>query len=180
MSKHLKKLSEETLYENPWFKYKHDVFDNGVGGQGDYYYLENSGSVMMVPVLDDGRIILVRQYRYLREKESIELPCGGIIVGETAQNSAERELLEETGFKGNEFIKIGVFDGLNGLIKDTTHVFIAEQLEQVGQPQQDPTEYIELLFRRPDEIDEMIRKNEIWDGQTLAAWAMVHHNFLHK
>lgn len=180
MFKHPKKISEENLHENPWMKYKHDVFADGIGGSNDYYYLETPGCAMVVPVLDDGRLVLVRQYRYLREKDSIEFPCGGLKVDEAPQDAVDRELTEETGYQAHEFVKIGVFEGLNGLVKDACHVFIAEQLDKVGEPQHDPSEYIELIIRRPDEIDEMIRKNEIWDGQTLATWAMVHHQFLHK
>ena len=180
MNKHLKKISEEILAENPWWKYKHDTYEKPNGEPGDYYYGESTNCSMIVPVLDDGRIILVRQYRYLREKESIEFPCGGLKNEETPQEGAERELLEESGYKGNEFVKIGMFEGLNGLVKDTCHVFIAEALDKIAEPQDDPLEKVEILIRRSDEIDEMVRKNEIWDGQTLAAWAMVHHEFLHK
>ncbi len=180
MNKHLKKISEEVLHANPWFKYKHDVFQLSDKNSGDYYYLETNGCAMVVPILDDGRLVLVRQYRYLREKESIEFPCGGLNIGESPQDAANRELTEETGYKAHEFAKIGVFEGLKGLVKDACHVFIAEQLDQVGEPYHDPTESIELIVRRPDEVDQMVRKNEIWDGQTLAAWALVHHHLLHK
>jgi len=47
-------------------------------------------------------------------------------------------------------------------------------------PKPDESEEIEVIYRRPDEVDEMVRKNEIWCGQTMATWALVHHNFLHK
>lgn len=178
MNRHLKKLSEETLNTNPWWAYKKDEFEIG-GEKGEYYYGENNGSVIIVPVLDDGRLILVVQHRYLRDKLSIEFPCGGINGGEAIQNAAEREFFEETGYKGQEFIKLGVFDPLNGLFKDTSHVFLARGLEQIHGPQHDTKEHIEVLYRRPDEIDEMIRKNEIWDGQTMATWAMIGGSFRH-
>lgn len=180
MNHHLKKLSEEILHVNPWVKYKHDVFESGKGEKGDYYYLETNGCAMVVPVLDDNRIILIRQYRYLQEKESIEFPCGGLKANEVPQDAAGRELIEETGYEANELVKVGIFEGLNGLVKDACHVFIARELDQVSNPQNTPVESIELVIRRPDEVDEMVRKNEIWDGQTLAAWAMAHHQFLHK
>ncbi|MBT4120726.1 MAG: NUDIX hydrolase [Candidatus Magasanikbacteria bacterium] len=179
MPKHLKKISEETIHKNPWWIYKHDKYEKPNGEEGDYYYGETPGNAMVVPVLDDGRIVLVLQQRYLREKQSIEFPCGGIFEGQGVLDAAKRELLEETGYVADEYIKIGEFEGLNGLVKDMCHVFLAYVTEQEAQ-QLDDTEEIEVMYRRPDEIDTMIRKNEIWDGQTLAAWAMVHHNFLHK
>ncbi|MBU2542616.1 NUDIX hydrolase [Patescibacteria group bacterium] len=179
MPKHLKKLSEETIHQNPWWAYKHDKYEKPNGEEGDYYYGETPGNVMIIPVLDDGRLVLILQQRYLREKQSIEFPCGGLLEGQSVLEAAERELLEETGYIADEYIKIGEFEGLNGLVKDMCHVFLAYVVEQKEQ-QLDDTEEIEVMYRRPDEIDTMIRKNEIWDGQTLASWAMVHHEFLHR
>jgi len=179
MNKHLKKISEEILAENPWWKYKRDVYEKPNGEPGDYFYGETNGCSMVIPELEDGRLVLIRQYRYLRDKESIEFPCGGIKNGDTAVDTAKKELAEETGYLANEFIKVGEFESLNGFCKDLCHVFLAEA-EELKQQNLDDTEQIEILLRRPDEVDEMVRKNEIWDGQTLAAWAMVHHEFLHK
>ncbi len=177
--KHLKKLSEETLHENPWYTYKHDTYELPNGDIGDYYYSELSGMSIVVPVLPDGRLVLILQSRYLTNKESIEFPGGGLKDGQTALEAAKEELAEETGYLADEFIKVGEFQPANGYTKDTTHVFIAHLSEQ-QEMDLDDTEDIEVMYRRPDEVDEMIRRNDIWDGQTMAAWALVHHHFLHK
>lgn len=177
--KHLKKISEEIIHENPWWKYKHDKYEMPNGKEGDYYYGETNGNAMIIPVLDDGRIILILQHRYLEEKQSIEFPCGGIKDDINILDGAKMELAEETGCIAREFSKVGEFQPANGLFKDKTHVYIA-QIDQCGKQQLDDSEEIEVMYRRPDEIDHMIRKNEIWDGQTLATWALAHHYFLHK
>lgn len=180
MHHHLKKLSEETIHQNPWWAYKHDVFANGQGRQGDYYYGETkAGMAMVVPVLPDGRLVLVLQYRYLDDKQSIEFPAGGIGDDGSALEAAKRELLEETGCLAEDYVKLGEFQASNGLLKDKSHVFLAQVIEQKP-ARPDEGEEIEVIYRRPDEVDEMVKKNEIWDGQTLAAWALVHHHFLHK
>lgn len=179
MNKHLKKLSEEIIHSNQWCVYKHDKYEKPNGEEGDYFYAETHGNAMVIPVMDDGRLILTFQYRYLRDKESIEFPCGSIKPGATALDTAKAELLEETGWVADEFIKVGEFEALNGLCKDLCHVFLAYVEEQKSQ-KLDDSEQIEVIYRRPDEVDEMARKNEIWDGQTLAAWAMAHHQFLHN
>jgi len=179
MSKHLKKLSEEVMHDNGWWKYKHDTYNKPNKEVGDYFYGETPGFVMIVPVLDDGRLVLIRQFRYLNQKESLGFPGGGIKEGQTALDAAKEELKEETGCTAHEFIKIGVFEPSPGLIKDSSHVFLAE-IENIGDQNLDDTEQIEVLLRRPDEVDVMIRNNEIWDGQTLATWALIHHHFLHK
>ncbi|KKQ27292.1 MAG: hypothetical protein US42_C0011G0030 [Candidatus Magasanikbacteria bacterium GW2011_GWC2_37_14] len=179
MNKHLKKISEEILGENPWWKYKRDVYEKPNGEPGDFFYGETPGFSMVVPVLEDGRLVLIRQYRYLEDKECIGFPGGGIKSNQTPLDTAKAELLEETGCLAHEFVKIGMFQPSPGFVKDQVHIFLAE-VDEMRHQELDDTEQIEILLRRPDEVDEMVHKNEIWDGQTMAAWAMVHHEFLHK
>jgi len=180
MSKHAKKISEEIIHQNPWWQYKHDVFENSHGLKGEYYYGETkAGMAIVVPVLSDDCIVLVLQYRYLDDKQSIEFPAGGIGEDNSPLEAAKRELFEETGCIADDYVKLGEFQASNGILRDKSHVFLAQVVEQ-KEAQPDETEELEVIYRRPDEIDEMIRKNEIWDGQTMAAWALVHHLFLHK
>lgn len=75
MLKTWKTLTRETLLENPWWKYNKDLFEIEDGTQGEYHYVDSPGSVMVVPVLDDGRLLMVRQYRYLNGRESVEFPA---------------------------------------------------------------------------------------------------------
>lgn len=176
----MEKISEEIIHSNPWWDYKHDKYLLPNGKQGDYYYGETPGSgcAMVIPVSDDGKILLIVQHRYLRNKRSVEFPCGGLNKGETPAEAAAREFLEETGYETTDLIKIGEFEGLNGLFKDTTHIFVARELNKVDESHLDETESVEILFRRPDEFEDMIRRGEIWDGQTLASWAIVRDKLL--
>ena len=169
-----RQISKEVLGENPWWRYCHDKFLLPDGNEADYFYGETvgSGAAMVIPMTDDGRLVLVVQHRYLQEKKSIEFPCGGMKIDERPQEAAERELVEETGLKSSDMIMVGSFEGLNGVFKDTIHVFVAKELENTGQPSQDPVEQTEIIFRRIDEFDEMVKRGEIWDGKTLAAWAI--------
>jgi len=176
MPRHLKKLSEETIHDNPWWSYKHDTYEKPDGTQGDYYYGQTHGVSMVIPVRADGRIVLTLQHRYLVQRQSIELPAGGVEAGTEPIDAARRELREETGWEAGEMMKIGEFEPANGFVKDRVYVFIAAVTEQHEQ-QTDDTEEIEVLYRRPDEIDDMIIRNDIWDGQTMATWAMVRHMF---
>jgi len=111
------------------------------------------------------------------EKESIEFPGGGIEPGIDLVENARRELYEETGCIADDMLKVGMFEPANGYAKDLAHVFIARVAEMRSLPESDASEEFEVLIRRPDEIDRMVRNNEIWDGTTLAAWAMVRHHF---
>lgn len=174
----MQKLSEEVIHSNPWWDYKHDRYTLPNGQPGDYYYGEDSGSALIIPILDNGKLLLVVQNRYLLDKRSVEFPCGGLKKDEQPSEAATRELLEETGHASSDLIKIGSFDALNGLFKDTTHIFVARELTKTGEPQLDGTEEIEILFRRPDEFEDMIQRGEIWDGQTLASWAVARDKIL--
>lgn len=177
MLKHLKKLTEETIHENPWWKYKHDTYELPSGNVGEYWYGETHGVALIIPQLPDGRLVLTLQHRYLEDKQSIEFPAGGIEAGEEALDAAKRELLEEVGCIAGEFVKMGIFQPSNGLIRDESHVFRAYVTEQVP-TQIDESEEIEILYRRPDEFEHMVRSGEIWDGQTLAAWMLSRSYFL--
>lgn len=177
MVKHLKKISEETIHENPWWSYKHDKYELPNGEEGDYYYGETTGMSVVIPVLEDGRIVLTLQYRYLAEKQSIEFPGGGLSDAKDPHEAAIRELYEESGCRASEIVKIGVFEPANGYVKDKSHVYIAK-VQSIEEPRPDKTEEFEVLFRRPDELERMVRNNEIWDGPTLAAWAIARHHLL--
>ena len=174
---HFKIISSETIDENPWWKYKHDKYLSSSGEEGDYYYGESSGAAMVVPVLDDGRLVLINQYRYLSDRFNVEFPCGGMHAHESPAVAAERELLEETGFKVNELVNIGSFESSRTFLKDRIHVFVATNVEKTIPQNLEKTEVIEVIYRRIDEFDDMIKRGEIQDGQTLATWAMV-RNYL--
>lgn len=174
----IKKISSEVAHKNPWWEYKRDQFVSPDGAKHDYFYVATHGNVIIVPVLDDGRLVLVRQYRYLQEKNSIEFPGGGMGKDESAVDAANREFLEETGYKTDNLIKIGTFEPCVGMVKDLSHIFIANELTAVQEPKSEGMEHTEVILRRVDEFENMIKQGEIWDGQALAAWAMVRNLLL--
>jgi len=176
MPKHLKKLSEEVVHENPWWTYKHDTYTKPNDEPGDYYYVEKSDAVVIIPILDENRIGLVVQYRYLSERLSTEFPAGAA-NSDSLLEGAQRELLEETGFSAEKWVNIGSFYPTNGIVKQKAHVFLAYVHAQTDQ-QLDDTEEIDVVTRRPDEIEQMIQRNEITDGFTLSAWSLVRHYFV--
>ena len=169
----IKTLSSEIIHKNPLWEYKCDKFILPNGDKMDYFFSETPGNVLIVPVLDDGRLVLVRQYRYLEEKTSIEFPGGGMSKNESPAGAAARELLEETGYTTENLIKVGAFEPCVGVVKDLSHVFIAHELTEAQKPQFTAAEKTEVLLRRVDEFSDMIKQGEIWSGQVLAVWAIV-------
>lgn len=171
MLKRWKQLTTSVLFKNPWWTYKKDEFQIPEGIKGEYHYVHTNGASMIVPVTDDGKIILVNQYRYLCSKESIELPCGGVKEGRSYVEMAQIELEEETGFRSGLMVKAGEFNPYNGVTNEICEVFVAKKLIH-SKSIPDATEEFEMLFKTPKEMDELISSNIIWDGMTIAAWGI--------
>ncbi|MBI2430146.1 MAG: NUDIX hydrolase [Ignavibacteriales bacterium] len=174
MLKRWKTLSSKILFKNPWWTYKLDEFEIPDGIKGEYNYVFTRGSSLVVPVTNDGKIILVNQYRYLCDRESIEFPCGGVKEGKSYEEMANIELEEETGYRASDLKFAGEFNPFNGVTSEICHVYIARNLVR-SQQKPDATEEFEIHYKSPDEIESLIVSNQIWDGMTMAAWGLVKH-----
>jgi ADP-ribose pyrophosphatase len=167
-----KKLSSETKFINNWWSYKVDKYLFPDGKQGEYHYAFTYGSVFIVPLTSDGKILMVNQYRYLNDRFSIEFPGGGVKKEDNHDYEARKELIEETGFDG-KLEKIGLFNPYNGVTNEICKVYIARELKPSNEFIKDNSEEFELRSYTADEIEKMIYDNEIYDGMTLASWALV-------
>lgn len=170
MLKRWKKISSRTIFENKYWSYKLDIFDSGNGKESEYHYVHTDGSTMIIPELDN-KFILVEQYRYLNEMTSIEFPCGSIEKGLDEISNAKKELEEETGFGSDELIKIGFFSPYNGVADELCSVFYTNKLYKKSSTPDETEEFI-VHFLNEDEIENLISKNIIWDGMTIAAWTI--------
>jgi ADP-ribose pyrophosphatase len=166
-----KTISKSVLFRNPWWKYCLDQVELPSGKSGEYHYVLTNGSSMVVPVDADGTILLVRQYRYTGNRESTEFPCGGLKDGATYEETAMEEMTEETGYLPGVIIQAGSFNPCNGLLDEICRVYIARDLKYVG-ARPDETENFELVRLTRAEVDQCISDGTIWDGMTLAAWAV--------
>ena len=166
-----KTLSKSILHQNPWWRYGCDRVEFPSGKQGEYHYVFTNGSSMVVAVDDNGRLLLVRQYRYTGNRDSLEFPCGGVKDKSTHDLTAREEFLEETGFVPAHIEAVGEFNPCNGLLDEICRVYIARQLHYAGAKPEE-TESFELVRLTPGEMDENISGGVIWDGMTLAAWTI--------
>jgi len=80
------------MFRNPYWTYKRDTFELPSGRPGEYHYVHTNGSSMVVPIVGDGSMLLVNQYRYLVGRESMEFPCGSVKEGSTHEETARHEL----------------------------------------------------------------------------------------
>lgn len=167
----LEQKSSEVILENPYWQYRKDTYSLPSGTKGDYHYIHSHGSVFVIPVTDEGKLILLRQYRYLNRRESIEFIGGGIKEGQSAEVAARAELSEEAGITAKELQKIGEFNPFNGVTDEICTVFVAKGLS-FGAAKPEESEEFERLEHPPHVLREMIARGEIWDGMTLAAFAL--------
>ncbi len=182
------RLSRKRVISTKFRDIYHDQFRLPNGFEGEYLFIAKAHSAMIIPVRDDGKIILLNQYRYLFDRESIEFPSGGAKrepdgeggwrnVG-TPEELARAELAEEAGMAG-DLEHVGTYAPLNGDTDEISHVFIARNLHTTEQ-HMDETEEFETLSMTPDEIDTAIADGRIWDGMSITSWAFARGKIVGK
>ena len=171
MLKRLPRLSTELLHKNPWWEYRRDEYLHPDDSQGEFFYVHTPGAVMVIPELGDGRLLLLRQFRYLNQRESLEFVGGGVKSGQTHEESARDELMEEAGYHANELIPLGWFNPMNGASDEECYVYLARGLtEAMAMPE--ASEEFEPVILTQTELRGRIYSGELWDGMTLAAYAL--------
>lgn len=153
----------------PYYSILHDRYALPGGGEGDYYLVHTRGAVMIVPILDDGRILFVRQFRYLSQKFSLEFPAGGVEENEKPKDAAKRELLEECGAIATSWKHLTMFYPFIGVSDEECHVFVAQGLT-LNSPHHSIVEHTEVVPCTVARGQHMMTDGTITDGMTLATW----------
>ena len=162
-------LDSKTVFSNPWIRLEqHQLEVRSNGRRFTYTYLESPPSVMVVAITPEGKIPIVREYRYPSRSYCYELPGGGSRGFKSIEAAARNELAQETGWKAAAVEELGSFIVYSGLSDESCHVFLARDLEP-GSQRLDETEVIESLEVTPGELRAMIRGGEFRDGMSLAA-----------
>lgn len=130
--------------------------------------VEHPGAVAVVPVLDTGEIVLVRQYRHAVAETLWEVPAGTLEKGESPERCAERELEEETGFRPGHLTKIAQYYLAPGYSTEIMHLYVASELMMAGQKCQEDEEIDVRRFSLEDAL-EMVRRGVVRDSKTIAA-----------
>lgn len=138
------------------------------GGTATCQFVRHGGSVAILPILDDGRICLIRSRRLTVDTTLIEVPAGTREPDELPLETARRELAEETGFQAERFDELTSYYPSPGILSERMWIFVARDLTP-GDPAREANEEIENLIVRWDEALAMIDRGEIRDGKTIAA-----------
>jgi ADP-ribose pyrophosphatase len=133
--------------------------------------VRHPGAVVILPILPDGRIVLIRNYRIAVEERLWELPAGKLERGEDPQHAAARELEEEAGFEAASIRALGSFLTSPGFADERIEAFVAEDLVEVGQ-RLEPGEDIDVEVKSPDEALAMIDGGKIRDAKTICTLLM--------
>lgn len=138
------------------------------GEKQERFVVRNRGAVALLPVLDDGSVVLIRQYRAPTAGYIYEIPAGTREPGEEPIITAARELVEETGYRAGKIVPLYSFYSSPGIFQEKLHLFLATELTP-GPTALESGEDITTVIKTKEEIAEMLRKGEIEDAKTILA-----------
>ena len=161
------RISSEQVYDGALLKVHRDTVRLPDGSTGGREYIRHPGAVAIVPLFDDGRVLLERQFRYPHRREFIELPAGKLEPGEPHLDTAQRELLEETGYVAQEWTPLGVIHTAIAYTDEAIELFMARKLT-LQQRSLDQGEFLEILTVPFDEAVAMVRDGRISDAKSVA------------
>jgi ADP-ribose pyrophosphatase len=139
------------------------------GGTVGREVLVHPGAAVILPILDDGRVVLIHNHRHAVGRPLLELPAGTLDPGEDPAVCAARELTEETGYRAAKLTPLVGFFSSPGLSDERMHVFVATGLT-AGEAALEEAEQITPALMAPGEIDALAKSGALEDGKTLAAW----------
>lgn len=156
-------LSSEYLFNDHWFKVRRDKCITPKGKIVDPYYVYDFPTwVGAVPITEEGKVVMVRQYRHALGEECIEIPGG--CVDETDKNFEEaiaRELLEETGYAFSSYEYLGKISPNPSTNSNLLHMYLARGGKKVAEQQLDHNEDIEIVLLSMEELKQLLRENKI-------------------
>jgi ADP-ribose pyrophosphatase len=168
MDKHLKesRISGDIAYNGSFLKVHRDTVSLPDGKHTSREYIKHPGAVVIIPVLDDGRILLERQYRYPNDRVFIELPAGKIDPGEDPLACAMRELEEETGYTATDWQFVSTIHNAIAYSDEHLDIYLARGLT-AGEAKLDDGEFIETITASVDDLLDWVRSGKITDVKTV-------------
>lgn len=169
---HEETLATEQVFDGRLLKVHRDRVRMPDGSESVREWVDHPGAVVVIALLDNGKLLFERQYRYPLRRIFLELPAGKIDPGEHELDTARRELREETGYKAHTWRHLGTLHTCIGYSNERIELFLARDLSFVGHAL-DHGEILEVTELRLADALLAVRDGEITDGKTIACllWA---------
>jgi ADP-ribose pyrophosphatase len=161
-----RQLDSTEVYQGHFLRVHKDRVALPDGRTASREFIRHPGAVMVVPLLDDGRLLMERQYRYPMGRVMLEFPAGKLDAGEDPLVCGRRELLEETGYSAAEWAYAGVLHNAIAYSDEGIHIYFARGLSQ-GEQKLDEGEFLELVTHTAQELDQLAASGELTDAKTL-------------
>lgn len=168
MDDHLKETRVESAlaYDGSFLKVQKDVVRLPNDTRATREYIRHPGAVVILPVFDDGTILLERQFRYPLDRVFIEFPAGKIDPGEASLACAKRELLEETGYTARDWQFVCTIHNAIAYSDEHLDLFLARGLT-AGERKLDDEEFLDVFSAKQEELMAWIREGQITDVKTI-------------
>ena len=162
------RINREVVFRGNKLDFCRDTLITPDGEQIYFDHIEHPGAAAVVPVTDDGKIIMVTQYRNAVERFTLEIPAGGREEGEDFLETAKRELEEESGYKSDDLEYLISVNTEIAFCSEVIEVYVAHNLIPSKQ-NLDPDEFINVSFWNIDDLVAKVYAGEIKDGKTAAS-----------
>jgi len=162
----MKVLKSETIFKGKILNLRVDKIILPSGRETTREIVEYRGAVTLIPVFEEGRILFVKQYRHVVGRELLELPAGKLEEGENPEETARRELVEETGYYPSKLKKIASFYVAPGYSTEYMHLYLAKGLEK-REVNPDFDEIISPVIIEEEKVKRMLKEGDIEDAKTI-------------
>lgn len=161
------RLTSDAVFDGRLLHVRRDTVRLPNGRTSTREYVVHPGAVLIAPRLDDGRWIVERQFRYPVGRVFVEFPAGKKDPGESARETGERELLEETGYRAASWQKLGDLHPGVGYTDELIELWRADGLTHIGR-KLDEDEHLDIVAMRGDDLIAAFDRGEITDAKTVA------------
>jgi ADP-ribose pyrophosphatase len=166
-----KLIQKKLHYQGRKFSFDVDQIELPNGVVGDWECVHHPGGAMAVPVTNDGKLVLVKQYRFATQGRILEFPAGTLEIGEDPATTIAREIEEETGYRARKWHNLGEFFLAPGYSDEIIYAYLAQDLEKLAvQPAGDDDEDISVILMTPAEFEAALDRGEAIDAKSIAAY----------
>ncbi|NET31240.1 MAG: NUDIX hydrolase [Cyanothece sp. SIO1E1] len=166
-------LKQRLFYQGRRFSFEVNRLRLPNKAEGDWECVRHPGGALAVPVTADGKLVLVRQYRFAVQGRLLEFPAGTVEPHEDPALTIQREIEEETGYRAHRWEKLGEFPIAPGYSDEIIYAFLAQDLEKLAVPPvQDEDEDIENVLMSPEELEAAILAGEPVDAKSISSFML--------